>query len=97
MLRVTILAMALPVAFSLAGPIYYGYTDGPYSRVLIWAAACTVILMWTSRRSLVGSLINTPSSPAIKLVNAIAIVVAVGVSFIIGDSAVYCLVRLISN
>jgi hypothetical protein len=42
MLRVTFLAMALPVALSLAGPIYYGYTNGPYWRVLIWAGACTV-------------------------------------------------------
>ena len=43
MARVVFLSLALPVAFSLVGPIYYGYSHGPYWRVLIWASACTVI------------------------------------------------------
>ena len=28
---VVLLSMALPVALSVAGPIYYGYMNGPYS------------------------------------------------------------------
>ena len=54
MLRVTIvavLAMALPVAISLGGPIYYGYTNGPYLRVVVWAAACTIAAIWFYRQS----------------------------------------------
>jgi hypothetical protein len=39
---VVLLSMALPVALSVVGPIYYGYMNGPYWRVLIWAAACTI-------------------------------------------------------
>lgn len=97
MFRVTILAMALPVAFSLAGPAYYGYVSGPYSRVLIWAAACTVILMWLNRHSFIRALSSSPNSFPIKLVNVIAIVVAVGLSFVVGDSIAYLIARLISN
>jgi hypothetical protein len=44
-------SMALPVALSVAGPIYYGYINGPYWRVLIWAAVCTVGAVWFYRRS----------------------------------------------
>jgi hypothetical protein len=30
-LRVILLSMAVPVILSATGPLYYGYTDGPYA------------------------------------------------------------------
>ena len=48
--RVFSLGLGLPVAFSLVGPIYYGYTHGPYWRVIVWASVCTVIFCWQRDR-----------------------------------------------
>lgn len=47
--RVISLGLALPVAFSLVGPIYYGYTHDPYWRIIIWASACIVLFLWQAR------------------------------------------------
>jgi hypothetical protein len=46
---VVLVSMALPVALSVAGPIYYGYMNGPHSPVLIWAAVCTIGTVWFYR------------------------------------------------
>ena len=100
MLRVALVdfsRMALPVALSLGGPIYYGYTNGPYLRVLIWAAVCTVVAVWFYRRSFTAAFSDADYSTAVKLVNVIAIVLAIGLCFLAGDSAFYFLVRSISH
>jgi hypothetical protein len=97
MLRVTFLAMALPVALSLAGPIYYGYTNGPYWRVLIWAGACTVGGIWLYRHSFTAAFSDAPYSFAEKLVNVTAIIVVMGLCFLAGDSVAYFVVRSFSN
>jgi hypothetical protein len=92
---VVLLSMALPVALSVTGPIYYGYTNGPYWRVLIWAAVCTIGAVWFYRSSFTAAFGD--ASAAVKLVNLIAIVLVMGLCFVLGDSAIYFLVRAISN
>lgn len=94
---VVLLSMALPVALSVAGPIYYGYTNGPYWRVLIWAAVCTVGAVWLYRQSFTAAFIDADYSTAVKFVNVIAIVLVIGLCFLAGDLAIYFLVRSISN
>jgi hypothetical protein len=91
------LAMALPVVLSLGGPVYYGYTDGPYSRVLIWAAVCTVGATWFYRRSFTAAFSDGDYSAAVKAANVFAIIAFMGLCFVAGDSAAYFLVRSISN
>jgi hypothetical protein len=96
-IAVVLLSMVLPVALSVAGPIYYGYTNGPYWRVLIWAAVCAVGAVWLYRRSFTAAFADADYSAAVKLGNVIAIVLVIAVCFIAGDSAIYFLVRSISN
>lgn len=91
-MRIVVLAMLLPVALSLAGPIYYGYTNGPYWRVIIWALACTIGFLWLNRSS-----INPSSSAAINALNVVLISLTVAAAFLIGDSIVYLLTHLISK
>ena len=94
---VVLLGMALPVALSIAGPIYYGYTNGPYWCVLIWAAVCTVGTVWLYRHSFKAAFGDGDYSAAVKLGNVIAIVIVMGLLFVGGDTAIYFLVRSISN
>jgi hypothetical protein len=94
---VVFLSMVLPVTLSLAGPIYYGYTNGPFWRVLIWAAVCTIGAVWLYRQSFTAAFSDADYSTAVKLVNVIAIVLVIGLCFLAGDSAIYFLVRSISN
>jgi hypothetical protein len=94
---VVLLSMALPVALSLAGPIYFGYTHGPYWRVLIWAAVCTVGAVWFYRRSFTAAFSDADYSPAVKAGNIIAIVLVMGLCFVAVNSVIYFLVRSISN
>lgn len=94
---VVLLSMALPVALSVAGPIYYGYINGPYWRVLIWAAACTIGAVWLFRQSFTVAFSNTDHSTAEKFVIVVAIVLTMGLCFLAGDSAIYFLVRSISH
>jgi hypothetical protein len=94
---VVLLSMALPVALSFAGPIYYGYMNGPYWRVLIWAAACTIGAVWFFRQSFTAAFSDADCSSAVKLVSVVAIVLVIGLCFLAGDSAIYFLARSISN
>jgi hypothetical protein len=94
---VVLLSMALPVGLSIAGPIYYGYTNDPYWRVLIWAAVCTIGGVWFYRNSFTAAFSDAHYSSAIKLANVVAIVLTMGLCFLAGDSAIYFLVRSISN
>ena len=94
---VVLLSMALPVALSVAGPIYYGYINGPYWRVLIWAAVCAIGAVWFYRQSFTAAFSDADYSTAVKLVNVMAIVFVIGLCFLAGDSAIYFLVRSISN
>ncbi len=55
-LRVILLSMAVPIILSATGPLYYGYTDGPYWRVIVWALACTVGFSWLERSSFKSAL-----------------------------------------
>lgn len=94
---VALLSMALPVGLSLAGPIYYGYINGPYWRVLIWAAVCTVGALWFYRREFSAAFGDGPYSLPVKLFNTVLIVVFMGLCIVAGDSAAYFIVRAISN
>ena len=55
--RVIFLSMAAPVILSAVGPLYYGYTHGPYWRIIIWALACTVGFSWLKRLSFKSALV----------------------------------------
>lgn len=94
---VVLLSMALPVALSVVGPIYYGYINGPYWRVLIWAAACTIGFVWLFRQSFTARFSDDDCSTAVKLVNVVAVVLTIGLCFLAGNSAIYFLARSISN
>jgi hypothetical protein len=94
---VVLLSMALPVALSIAGPIYYGYKNTPYSAVLIWAAVWTVGAVWFYRQSFTAAFSDADYPAAVKLLNIIAIIVTISLCFLAGDSAIYFLVRSISN
>lgn len=94
---VAVLAMVLPVAISLGGPIYYGYTNGPYLRVVVWAAVCTIAAIWFYRQSFTAAFSDGPYSLPVKLFNVVAIVVFIGLCILAADSAAYFLARSISN
>jgi hypothetical protein len=66
-------------------------------RVLIWAAVCTIGALWFYRQSFTVAFSDADYSTAVKLVNAIAIVLVIGLCFLASDSAIYFLVRSISN
>jgi heme/copper-type cytochrome/quinol oxidase subunit 2 len=93
---VVLLTIALPVALSLAGPIYDGYANAPYLSVLIWAGVCTIMSCWFYRRSFTVAFSDAPYSSAVKLLNIVAIIVAMGLCFLAGDSAAYFIVLAIS-
>ena len=94
---VVLLSMALPVVLSVAGSIYYGYINEPYWRVLIWAVVCSIGSVWLYRQSFTAAFSDADYSTGMKLVNVIAIVLVIGLCFLGGDSAIYFLVRSISN
>jgi hypothetical protein len=88
--RLAFLSMVGPVALSAIGPIYYGYTDSPYWRIIVWALACTVPFLWWARPAFMNAL----STHDLRLPGLIlAIVVAVVTAFIIGDTLIYLLAR----
>ncbi len=41
--------MFAPLIVSTVVPFYYGYTHALYSRVVVWALACTVGFYWLER------------------------------------------------
>ena len=94
---VVLLSMALPVALSVGGPIYFGYMNDPYSAVLIWAGVCTIGAVWFYRQSFTAAFSDDDYSTAVKLVNVIAIILFIGLCLLAGNSAIYFLVRSISN
>lgn len=91
--RVVFLSMAGPVILSALGPFYYGYTRGPYWRILVWAAACTVGCLWLYRSSLKHALSTAPPSVIGRFLLVLAIVVVIAVAFIAGDTLVYLIAR----
>lgn len=93
MARVVSLSLALPVAFSLVGPIYYGYTHGPYWRVIIWASACTVLFCWQVRSYFRHALSTAPPSIIGRFLLVLAIVVVIAIGFFAGDTLVYLIAR----
>lgn len=62
MLRVILLTMVGPVILSAVGPAYYGFTDGPYWRVVVWALACVIPFVWYARPSFKHALSTAPPS-----------------------------------
>ena len=99
MLRVIFLSLLGPIVLSAIGPIYYGYTNAPYWRIIVWAFVCTVGCAWWSRSSFKVAF-NTDHAPRSFLGRSslfIAIIVVIAVGFIAGDSLAYVLARSISN
>jgi hypothetical protein len=94
---VIVLAMAVPVILSALGPFYYGYTNSPYWRVIVWALACTVGFLWLARASFKHTWDTEPRSVIGKLWVVAMIVIVSAVCFVVGDSAAYLLARTISN
>ena len=95
MIRVVFLSMLLPVALSLSGPIYYGYSHAPQWRIAIWALASVPVFLWYTRSSFQRNFrAHSFMGAALGL---IAIALVATVFFMVGDYAVYFLVRAISN
>jgi hypothetical protein len=94
--RVVSLGLGLPVAYSLIGPIYYGYTHGPYWRVIVWALASTVIFCWQVRSSFKSALSTAPPSIIGRFLMVLAIVVVAAIGFFVGDTLVYLFVRALT-
>lgn len=91
--RVIFLGLAFPIAFSLVGPMYYGYTHGAYWRVIVWALACTAIFCWQARSSFKHSQSTAPPSIIGRFLLVLAIVILIALGFTAGDTLVYLLVR----
>jgi hypothetical protein len=94
---VIVLSMALPVILSAVGPFYYGYTHGPYWRVIVWALACTVSTLCFMRSSFKHMWDAEPGSVIGKLFSVAMAVIIVAVCLLVGNSAVYLLARAISS
>jgi hypothetical protein len=94
-LRVILLSMAVPIILSATGPLYYGYTDGPYWRVIVWALACTVGFSWLERSSFKSALNTAPPSMIGRSLVVISIVVVAFIAFFVGDSLLYLFARLL--
>ena len=94
-LQIILLSMAVLVILSAAGPLYYGYTDGPYWRVIVWALACTVGFSWLERSSFRSALSTAPPSMIGRSLVVISIVAAAFIAFFVGDSLLYLFARLL--
>ena len=81
---------------SLAGPIYYGDTAGPYWHVIVWALACSVIYSWQERPTFGHTLRTAPPSIIGRVFLVLTIVVLIAFVFVAGLSLVYLLVRALS-
>jgi hypothetical protein len=91
--RAIFLSMAGPVILSAVGPLYYGYTHGPYWRIIVWALTCTVGFSWLVRSSFKNALSTAPPSIIGRSFLVVAIVTMVAIAFVAGDSLVYLLAR----
>jgi hypothetical protein len=81
--------MAGPAILSALGPFYYGYTGGPYLRIIVWALGCTVALSWWSRSSFEKALATAPPSVIGRSLLVVLIVTSVALAFVVGDSLVF--------
>jgi len=94
--RVIFLSMAGPVILSAVGPLYYGYTHGPYWRIIVWALACTVGFSWLERVSFKSALSTAPPSVIGRSLVVVTIVAVVAIAFVVGDTVLYLLARALS-
>ena len=95
--RTYFLCMAAPVILSLPGPIYFGFTGGPYRRVVVWALACVVAYLWWARPSFKYALSTAPPSVIYRSLLIVAIVAVTGIALVAGDSLVYLLTRSLAK
>jgi hypothetical protein len=93
--RVIFAGMVGPVILSGAGPLYYGYVNGPYFPIIVWALACTIGFLWTARSSFKMALSASPSIIK-RTLAAVTIVSIVAVAFVVGDTVFYSLAQLIT-
>jgi hypothetical protein len=83
------------VILSATGPLYYGYTNAPHWRIIVWALACTVGFSWLERSSFKSALSTAPPSIIGRSLLVIAIVAVALIAFVIGDSLLYLFARLL--
>jgi hypothetical protein len=93
MTGVILLGLLVPIALSLFGPIYYGYNDGPYWRVIVWALASTVGFLWVARSVLRNTLRTGSPSIIGRAALVVVIFATTAVAVVVGDSLIYLLVR----
>jgi hypothetical protein len=96
MMRAITLSLVGPIVLSSLGPIYYGHERAPYSKVIIWALACTAIFSWWARASF-KPVFNDGDALWFKSALAGAIMAVIAIGFIAGNSFAYLLARSISD
>jgi hypothetical protein len=89
--------MAGPIILSGLGPFYYGYTNGPYWRVIVWALACTVPFLWWARSNLKSALSTASPSITGKLLAIMTIAIIVAAAFLAGNTLVYLVARAVHS
>ena len=96
-MHVYFLSMAAPIILSGLGPFYYGYTNSPYWRVIVWALACTIPYLWWARSNLKSVLKTAPPSLIGKSFVIVTIAAMVAAAFLVGNTLVYLVARAISS
>jgi hypothetical protein len=95
MIRVVFLSMLVPVVIGLVGPVYFGYTNGPYWTVVVWAVASAPGLLWLGRSPLKNNFRD--DGWLVSAISLFLIAVTVAAVFLAGDSIAYFLARSFSH
>ena len=85
------------VVWSCIYPAYVGYRNGPYLSVIFWSAVCTIAFLFWTRSSFASAFDAGPLKGSERVVLVLAVAVQMAVTFTAAHSAIFYLVREISN
>lgn len=96
-----LLVPLIPLALSALGPIYSGYSNEPFWFVAIWAVIWSAAFVWRSRPSIRYAIESARDegnwTPWLAPRLVIMIAVQMTLMFLAVHSAIYYLVKQISN
>jgi hypothetical protein len=87
------LVLAPPVAFSLVGPLYFGFAHDPYRLVITWASTCVVIFCWQATPSIKYGLGTAPPSIIGRFLLVVAVVMPAAIGFFGAGTLAFVLAR----